>query len=331
MPRKLDDVSLALAKYLEDHGAENLSESEIANLMQRFMVDYNAGRLPATSSRPLTADDYLDMMDGAETDKERLKHAKKALDADPDNLDAAREVIALTSKTTYESVVRLSALMEQGSRQMEDGGYFTDCMGDFWLEVETRPYMRLCKDYADALRECGMMKKAAAEYERMLELCNDDNLGVRYDLLNIYAALEDGDGARALAEQFEDDTTTSMLLPLTILYFKLGQIEDAEKSLTLLVQRNRDFKRFLRIVASGDEEKLQTQMEGLSPYGYRPNTMDEIMLCVFNNADVFTLNAGFFEWADVYLKAAKKMDAAKKRAEQPAKAKKGASTTRGKK
>ena len=36
----------------------------------------------------------------------------------------------------------------------------------------------------------------------------------------------------------------------------------------------------------------------------------------YRNADVFTMNAGFFEWADAYLKAVKKVETAKKNAEK---------------
>ncbi len=63
---------------------------------------------------------------------------------------------------------------------MEAGGYFEKCMGNFWLAVKTRPYMRLRHYYMEALAWNNMMKKACAEGEELLKLCQSDNLGVRY-------------------------------------------------------------------------------------------------------------------------------------------------------
>ncbi len=76
---------------------------------------------------------------------------------EPDNLDAARMLAEVNAKNP----------------------------GDFWGVLETRPYMRLRHSYLELLIQCGMMGKAVNEAEELLRLCEGDNLGIRYALMQI--------------------------------------------------------------------------------------------------------------------------------------------------
>ena len=51
--------------------------------------------------------------------------------------------------------------------------------------------MTACYQYLSALMENGFVTKAIKEGERLLELCKSDNLGVRYDLMHLFALAED--------------------------------------------------------------------------------------------------------------------------------------------
>ena len=77
--------------------------------------------------------------------------------------------------------------METAAQQLKPEGYFKEDVGAFWEILETRPYMRVCYTYFDALISCGMMHRAIDEGQRLLELCENDNLGVRYQLMHLYA------------------------------------------------------------------------------------------------------------------------------------------------
>ena len=63
-------------------------------------------------------------------------------------------------------------------------------IGSFWLIVETHPYMRVKFAYANLLKDCGMLIAAISEYEDMMRLCKNDNLGVRHTLMYLYAVTE---------------------------------------------------------------------------------------------------------------------------------------------
>lgn len=66
------------------------------------------------------------------------------------------------------------------------------------------------KDQADLekmadrfILEHGMLHRAIDQGRRLLELCETDNLGVRYALMHLYACVEDEMHALALVKQFD--------------------------------------------------------------------------------------------------------------------------------
>ena len=52
--------------------------------------------------------------------------------------------------------------------KQEEGYFDENCVGEFWLILETRPYMRLLMNYVETLMECCKMRCAAEVCEKML-------------------------------------------------------------------------------------------------------------------------------------------------------------------
>lgn len=226
MSRETEKVLKQLMQYMEAHQDELDSGVSEEDLAERFMEEYSASLPPRNvQALPQTADDYLELAEDATSKKKKREYLSKALELEPDNLDAARMAAELDAKKPEDLLQELSALIEKGNSQMEKGGYFRDSMGEFWLAFETRPYMRLRDSYLELLIQCGMMRKAVGEAEEMLKLSTNDNLGVRYTLMHLYAYLENEDGALALHKKYDEYEESQMLLPLAVLYYKKGNFE----------------------------------------------------------------------------------------------------------
>lgn len=224
---------------------------------------------------------------------------KKALELEPDNLDAGVMQTELTAKHPIECLEMLAPLIEKGNGQMEAAGYFKNCMDDFWGVVETRPYMRLRYFYMHTLSENGMMRKACAEGEELLKLCPNDNLGVRYALMHLYACLEDERAALAVSEKYAVDNETQMLLPMAALYFKLGDLERSMSYLQLLYKINPDTKRFLTAVSDDSIDKYFYEAD---PSGYCPGSMEELLYEYESFPYFFVLLHSFFDWSHRFLR-----------------------------
>ncbi len=295
MSRETERVMKHLMQYMEAHQDELSSGVDENDLAQRFIEEYNSAVQPKNIRMlPQTTDDYLELAGEATAKKKKLEYLSKALELEPDNLDAGRMAAELNAKKPEDLLAALSALIEKGNVLMEREGYFQDCMGDFWGILETRPYMRLRHSYLELLIECGMMRKAVSEAEEMLKLCTNDNLGVRYTLMHLYAYLENEDGALALHKEYDDYEECQMLLPLAVMYYKEAKFEISLQYLRRLNKANKDTKKFLSAIAN---DRVEEFLDHMSPYGYRPFTIEELIQEYMENHYLFDGVAFFFEWA----------------------------------
>lgn len=84
--------------------------------------------------------DYFDLIDQAKTKKEREGYIDEALLSGPDNLRLLLIKNEKNRKKQAECLVGLANIVSIGDKQMQEGGYFQNDKGDFWLVYETRPY-----------------------------------------------------------------------------------------------------------------------------------------------------------------------------------------------
>ena len=154
--------------------------------------------------------------------------------------------------------------------------------------------MRALCSKLQALIEMGMMKKAIDVTEEMLTLCESDNMGIRFQLVSLYAYFEDAMNANRILEKYPGHAT-SMLMPLSLLYFKLGDLELSKKYLNTLMEINKDFKEFLKYTNS---YTVQSFYDDAIRQGYRPNSMGEIIMCLMDSTFLFERADTYFEWAN---------------------------------
>lgn len=274
--------------------------------IDEFMQMHNiAPRVPLTEATAKTADDYFTLASESDSKHKVLKYLKEALKLDPDHIDALSSMAILACKNHWELLNKLQEVVEHGKKVMRQKGWAAqEYIGDYWLITETRPYMRARADYMNVLFGCGMLRKAAAECEELLRLCEGDNLGIRYKLMHIFAILEEKDKALALYKKFDEHNETQMLLPLSILMFKLGEMDLAANYLKRLASSNKDTKKFIKLaIQDGTQELIERFYdEDEIPQCYRPFTMDEFVMEINEYPDMFSLAEGYFYWAHEELK-----------------------------
>ncbi len=299
-----------LTKYLNEHQDELKDEAAMNQLVNQFMEAYNSSLQQGnTTAFPQTADDYLELAEEAATKKKKAEYLSKALELEPDHLDAACEMAEMNAKYPEDLLESLPPLIEKGTSLIEQGGFFRDCMGEFWGFLETRPYMRLRYLYLASLIQCGMLRAAIKESEELLKLCENDNLGVRYHLMHLYAYFEDAESALALHKRYDGYEECQMLFPLAVLYYKKMDFDTSLQYLRRLAKANKDTKKFLRIMSGGDIGECLAEM---NPAGYRPFTIEELVQEYFTNRYLFDSAEPFFDWANRKLKKSPAKRAASK-------------------
>lgn len=255
MSRESEKIMREMFDYINaaTGGAENASDEEINELIQQFMDKHNREiadqkRKPVklTYRNAKTADDWLELADRARTEKTRRKYLENARKLEPKNLDILLTILMEDDKSEYEYVIELEKLLEIGKKDLKERKLYTESMGDFWLVLETRPYMRVYDMYIKSLIECHMMKRAIAEAEEVLRLNKSDNLGMRYTLMALYVYMEDEKKALKFMSRYPDERKTIWFqYPMAFLYFKEEKFREAKRALKIIAEDYPDFPEFM--------------------------------------------------------------------------------------
>lgn len=294
----MDKVMKGLHEFINERAPNGpQSEAELNQLIDEFMVQHNESiENLYGDAEPMDVYDYLDFADKAYRKKDKKEYLAKAAELEPDNADVKLAQAELEAKGPLELIEVLPGLIAEEEKRLKDQQIYNRSKGDFWLVVETRPYMRLLHRYLMNLTECGVINKAIQVGEEMMRLNRNDNLGIRFELMPLYAKVCNELKALKLYKQNKDEKTNSFyLLPLALLYFKLGDWPKAKSYLETLKQYYPIRKKLIRAIKKEDMNFIHANSSLL---GYLPGTDEELMAAYLSNYSVYMTEPYFFEWAD---------------------------------
>ena len=259
MSRETEKVLKEFHKYIGDREFEN--EDELNKMTSEFFEKYNAGLTSKKKSSKMSADDYLDMAYEAETREEAVEFAKKALKEDSNCVDA--KLLIIQSEEESETTKKqLEELIKGETKRLEKEGYFSkDNIGHFYGILQTRPYMRARAAYIELLVLMSKYKKAVAECEDLIRLSENDNMGIRYNLICLYAMLEDLVAAKALMNKYKEDSF-GMLYPMAVLYYRLDDYDNAKSIIRKIFKKNKDFRDFVAGKLLLSKEEIENIISG---------------------------------------------------------------------
>jgi tetratricopeptide (TPR) repeat protein len=140
----------------------------------------------------------------ATTLERRMRLVLQALDLDPGNVDALLMLAEASSFNGEDRIEVLRDIVAAGAKRLGETA-FKEMVPHFWGFIETRPYMRARQTLAEALHEAGRFDEAAQEYEEMLALNENDNQGVRHELLPLLLSQGRLEEARALMSRYQGE------------------------------------------------------------------------------------------------------------------------------
>ncbi len=258
----------------------------LAEMKKRFGCGIEDG------AEPVDAADCLERAEYARTEKERLAWIRRARELDPEDIDAAAQEILATCEDVHETLQALKPLIKTAEAQLEKKGFFQpEYIGDFWSVLETRPYMRLRYAYLEHLVTVYHLRPAIAECRKLLRLCKNDNMGVRYRLIALYAYLQEEAPAMKLVKQYGEESTP-FLFCMALLKYTLGKKRAAKSYLTRLLEVNPDTQRYLKCLDRGQD----VFPEGDLAYGYRVNTIEEFRALMGDSNFLYMTAISFAKW-----------------------------------
>ncbi|MGL4513638.1 MAG: tetratricopeptide repeat protein [Lacipirellulaceae bacterium] len=178
--------------------------------------------------------------------------------------------------------------LELARREKELGKKaFKELVGEFWGWHETRPYMRARADLAYALLDAGEDEEAIEHLEAMLDLCPNDNLGMRYPLLATYLETIDRDGWEKLFERYPEEWSCVYEWGKVLASLLAGDEAAAEGALAKAREMNPHAEAYF----NGD-----TPLPDEGPGMYSPGTPSEAHYCAFELGDAWEAHSEATEW-----------------------------------
>jgi tetratricopeptide (TPR) repeat protein len=205
----------------------------------------------------------------ASTWARRLRLVRQALELDPENVDALLMLEGASEFKGEERIEALRGIVAAGAKRLGKKA-FKELVPHFWGFHETRPYMRARQELAAALHEAGRLDEAAQEWAEMLALNENDNQGVRYELLPTLLARARLDEAQALMERFKDEGEWSVVFAWSrVLERHLsGDDAAATKALAVARKQNPHMEAYLK-----GHRKLPKNLPG----SYSPGSKEEAL------------------------------------------------------
>lgn len=205
----------------------------------------------------------------ASTWEHGLRLVRQALELDPENVDALLMLLGASDFKGEERIEALRGIVATGAKRLGKEA-FKELVPHFWGFIETRPYMRALQALAAALREAGRLDEAAQEWAEMLALNENDNQGVRYELLSALLAQGRLDEARVLMERFKGEGEWSVVFAWGRVLERLlsGDEASASKELAVARKQNAHMEAYLK-----GHRKLPKNLPG----SYKPGSKEEAL------------------------------------------------------
>ena len=130
MSRETEKLLKELQRFL-DSNTDEADETTVNALAEQFLTEYDQKCADQKDFVPETADDYLSLAEQAPSKKKHMEYLRKALELEPDNLDARLQMITCTTEHHLdEQRFALQELLGLAEQQMEEAGAFKEYSGD---------------------------------------------------------------------------------------------------------------------------------------------------------------------------------------------------------
>lgn len=257
----------------------NSSKDELNDKINKI----NKGMWESSEDDEARSDDILEQAYNADTKMKAKELAKKALIIYPDNIDAMCFLAELENKDSRKLMAYDKAI-DKAEELLKD--YFDDSVGHFWGIIETRPYLRAKAGRVRVFIYMKKYKEALTECEDILRLNKDDNMGMRYILINLCCYLKEFDKLEKVIKDFNEDTSY-VLFPQVIMYFKQGNMEKFKEYLNLLNESNQ----YIINMLTGKEKMLNE-----IPKYYSLNSKEEAFFIVGDAEYLLEQNPDFIKY-----------------------------------
>lgn len=260
--------------------------AETMKFQKEMLAMVDQFRKPASKKQLLERAQEL-IYDAWESSPARaVKLARQALGVSADCADAYVLLAEFEATTIRERIELLRQGVAAGKRALGKR-YFKESEGHFWLELDSRPFMRAMGGLAMLCWEIGQGDEAIELWREMLRLNPNDNQGVRYALLSCLLELNRDAEAEELLKCYAGDVSAEWSFGEALLAFRTdGDTPSSRRKLSMAQKQNPHVlpyllglkkipKRLPEYISLGDEtEAVAYAARNLAGWTKTPEALD---------------------------------------------------------
>lgn len=225
--------------------------------------------------------------------------ARRALKLDPDCADAY-VVVGNLAEDAKSAIAQYEMGVAAGKRAIErelGPDAFASEAGHFWGIVSTRPYMRALENLATARWHADQQDEAIRLLRELIRLNPNDNLGVRYTLVNWLLETRRTAEAGRLIAQFGDEPTCHWLYSKALWHYqRSGDSQAARRALADAVEANPHVRRHMAlIVREAIEDPDASELSAL-PETYTLGSPEEAEIYLHESLGAWTASGDAIMW-----------------------------------
>ena len=151
----------------------------------------------------------------------------------------AYTALALMDAKSRKEILEYEYLALLAEKKILGKEFFAENKGYFWGLLETRKYMFLKNAFTATLWEQGYREEAVKHALEMIELCPNDNLGIRYRLWGWLICQDDKKNFNKLIKNYPEDSYCGFYFDQSLFHFKYNNLDKAEEFLNLGIKQNK--------------------------------------------------------------------------------------------
>jgi tetratricopeptide (TPR) repeat protein len=283
-PRAFESLLRDIQAELESR--EFSSGEEVDACLQTLVGSRGPGKSRQKTPLEQAQDLCWRAYEGNEEDRDLLPHL--ALDICPDCADA---YVILAGDCETDDPEQAMELYQEGVTAGERALgriFFEENEGDFWMILETRPYMRARFGLARMCSLLGRKKEAASHMEALLRLNQNDNQGVRDPCAALLMEIGEDARAKAVLDAYEDDALAAHAFNRALWIFRHdGLSRAADNALSEAMKKNRYVVPYL----SGTKK-----IPSRTPDFFEPGDRTEAVEYVADAGEAWNATPGAIEW-----------------------------------
>ena len=215
--------------------------------------------------------------------RRRIQLARQTLQEDPSHTEATLLLAESTFDTNRKIELFLKAV-KNGEAQCAK--WMETEVGNFWGISETRPFLRAKHGLAFALASDGQVNDAVTQFRDILRLNQNDNLGVRYEIIPLLLSQDKEKEAVEILNQYPEETGNWLFLKAQVEFRREGPSgRSAQKAIKAAIRFNP------HVV-----ELLMSVHPPMMPEHYALGSPEEAAIIIEEQLDSWTESEGFVEW-----------------------------------